>query len=191
MKLDQFVGNALRLYLSARIWPARVISAVRSLGSDQGTRGARRRRGIGAACSLLRCRVDLVERLRCEEYFIDKPARRFPITSGDGQLALARYGHDAVDTVGEFEVRCVRLEAGLPPQFGCLGENGLVEFGTGGVGGDGFAVSLASGDNGAMSPVSRVPRSRRQSSGRYLAQGWGSGSRLSIGYDHVQVILQG
>jgi hypothetical protein len=42
-----------------------------------------------------------------------------------------------------------------------------------------------------MSPVSRVPRSRRQSSGRYLAQGWGSGSRLSIGYDDVQVILQG
>jgi hypothetical protein len=48
-----------------------------------------------------------------------------------------------VDAVGKLEVRCVRLKASLPPQLGCLCEDDLGEFGTGGVSGVGSAGDAA------------------------------------------------
>ena len=55
--------------------------------------------------------VFVTEKLRGEERFVDKTVDRFPITSGDGQLALANRHQDAVDPAGEFEVRCIRENA--------------------------------------------------------------------------------
>ena len=77
----------------------------------------------GATCPRFRCRVDvLVEKLRREKHFIDKPPHRFPIVAGDSQFALTRCAHDVLDATGEFEVRCVRPVAGLlgQPQRGLL-----------------------------------------------------------------------
>ena len=41
-----------------------------------------------------------------------------------------------MDAVGEFEVRCVRLKARLPPQLGCQRENDPGDLGVGGVKGE-------------------------------------------------------
>ena len=86
-------------------------SPLRGVGSPQTAHGGPVRRGDAAICPRLSFRVDiLVEKLRREEHFVDKPAHRAPIYAvGDGQLAFARRDQDAMDAVGEFEMRCVRL----------------------------------------------------------------------------------
>lgn len=69
----------------------------------------------------------LVEKLRREKHFVDKTGARLrDLRRGGGQLALARRDQDAMDAVGEFEMRCVRLKTGLTKLYP-LGEVDVCE----------------------------------------------------------------
>ena len=62
-----------------------------------------------------------------------------------------------MDAVGEFEVRGIRLEAWLPRKLGCLCEDDLGEFGTGGVSAGGSAGDAADACGcGSAFPLSAV-----------------------------------
>jgi hypothetical protein len=83
----------------------------------------------GAICSRLRFRVEVLgEKLRGEKHFIDKPARRVPINvTGNDQRPGGRRDQNAVDAVGELEMRCVRLKAWLTAKLHRLGEVDMCE----------------------------------------------------------------